>query len=76
MFREISLIWEFRAEISKLKDDASMPALYDRSNRLIRYQGADKMADRSRLRLISKVLAWCLDAMVDGLAPGVRDKPA
>ncbi len=52
-----------------------MPVLYDRSGRLIRYPGADKMADRRRLRPIWKALAWFLDAMVDGLAPCVREKP-
>jgi len=52
-----------------------MPVLYARSSRLIRSPGADKMADRRRLQLIWKALAWCLDAMVDGLAPCVREKP-
>ena len=51
-----------------------MPGLYDCSNRLIRYQEAGKMADMRRLRLIWKGLGWFLDVMVDGLAPGVRDK--
>ena len=50
-----------------------MSMLYGR-NRLIRYQGADRMADGRGLRFIWKGLAWILDAMVDGLAPCVRDK--
>jgi len=49
-----------------------MLVLYDRNKRLIRYQGADKMADRRMPRLIWKGLAWFLDAMVDGLVPGVK----
>ena len=46
-----------------------MPVPYDRSNRLIRYSGADKMKKKRMLRLAGKGLAWILDAMVDGLAP-------
>ena len=51
-----------------------MPVLYDRSSRLNRYPGADKMSDRRRLLPIWKGLAWFLDVMVEGLAPCVRDK--
>ena len=46
-----------------------MPVPYDSNNRLIHYQGADKMAKKRMLRLAGKGLAWFLDAMVDGLAP-------
>ena len=52
-----------------------MPALYGLGRWLIRYPRVNKMAGRRRLLLIWKVLAWCLDAMVDGLAPSVRYKP-
>ena len=45
-----------------------MSVLYDCSNRLIHYPGADKM---KKLGLITKALVWFLDAMVDGLAPQV-----
>ncbi len=50
-------------------DVPPMPVPYDPNNRLIRYQGADKMATKRMLRLAGKGLAWILDAMVDGLAP-------
>ena len=46
-----------------------MPVPYYLNNRLIHYQGADKMAKKRMLRLAGKGLAWFLDAMVDGLAP-------